>query len=109
MATDDERYDQFMVLHAGEMREKALAAVGSPCPACLDEVPLALDSVMPWLICANKHRIRPWTEVEIEAVDNAQSEFDSSTELQQLLKDAADSATVHRSRKRKEKNMGEQC
>lgn len=67
----DSDNEDFMVLHAPELREKSIAAVGTPCPACLEETPLKMDSVMPWLICENKHRIRPWTATELEAMDNA--------------------------------------
>jgi len=67
MNDTDDQYETFMVLHATEMREKAIAAVGTPCPSCSE--PLSVRSVLPWLECKNKHNIRPWTEVEIEAME----------------------------------------
>ena len=76
---DAEKYEAFMVLHAGELRAKSIAAVEAGVECIICDEPLKLDSMMPWLVCKNNHKTRPWSDDEIEAMDRERKSAMRST------------------------------
>lgn len=60
--SEDTVYSEFIAAHLEELKTKAAAAAGGPCPIC--ESPLRLVDAI-WLHCEQDHMIRCWTDEEV--------------------------------------------